>query len=77
MAGGERLVHCQPLGGQNSVEMRTEISVFMQNSNTWEISLMKGDLYGLQTYETKETILLCPVNNTEYLNVAASSDSGG
>ena len=35
------------------------------NKKEWEISLMKGDLYGLQTYETKETIVLCPVNNTE------------
>ena len=41
------------------------------NKKEWEISLMKGDLYGLQTYETKETVVLCPVNNTEYLNVAA------
>ena len=32
---------------------------------------MKGDLYGLQTLDTKETIVLCPYNNTEYLNVAA------
>ena len=37
----------------------------------WEFSLMKGDLYGLQSYDTKETIVLCPFNNTEYLNVAA------
>ena len=41
------------------------------NKKEWEISLMKGDLYGLQTYETRETIVLCPVNNTEYLNVVA------
>ena len=32
---------------------------------------MKGDLYGLQSYDTKETIVLSPYNNTEYLNVAA------
>ena len=32
---------------------------------------LKGDLYGLQSYDTKETIVLCPFNNTEYLNVAA------
>ena len=37
----------------------------------WEFALMKGDLYGLQSSETRETIVLCPWNNTEYLNVAA------
>ena len=31
---------------------------------------MKGDLYGLQSSESKD-IVLCPWNNTEYLNVAA------
>ena len=37
----------------------------------WGFALMKGDLYGLQSFDTKETIVLCPYNNTEYLNVAA------
>ena len=32
---------------------------------------MKGDLYGLQSSETRDAIVLCPWNNTEYLNVAA------
>ena len=37
----------------------------------WEIALIKGDLHGLQSFDNKETIVLCPYNNTEYLNVAA------
>ena len=32
---------------------------------------MKGDLFGLQSSETRDTMVLCPWNNTEYLNVAA------
>ena len=37
----------------------------------WEFALMNGDLHGLQVGEPKETMVLCPWNNTEYLNVAA------
>ena len=37
----------------------------------WEIALLNGDLYGLQSYDVKETMVLSPFNNTEYLNVAA------
>ena len=37
----------------------------------WEFALMKGDVFGLQSSETRDTIVLCPWNNTEYLNVAA------
>ena len=37
----------------------------------WEFALMRGDLFGLQSSETRDTIVLCPWNNTEYLNVAA------
>ena len=37
----------------------------------WEFALMKGDLYGLQSFDTKATIVLCPYNSTEYLNVVA------
>ena len=29
---------------------------------------MRGDLYGLQSSETRDPIVLCPWNNTEYLN---------
>ena len=32
---------------------------------------MSGDLHGLQIGDPKETMVLCPWNNTEYLNVAA------
>ena len=32
----------------------------------WEFALMKGDLHGLQSFDTKETTVLCPYNNTEY-----------
>ena len=37
----------------------------------WELALIKGDLHGLQSFDNKETIVLSPYNNTEYLNVAA------
>ena len=37
----------------------------------WEFALMKGDLHGLQSFDTKETIVLRPYHKTEYLNVAA------
>ena len=37
----------------------------------WELALMRGDLYSLQLPEVKDTMVLCPWNNTEYLNVAA------
>ena len=37
----------------------------------WEFALMKGDVFGLQSSETRDTKVLCPWNNTEYLNVAA------
>ena len=36
-----------------------------------EFALMKGDVLGLQSSETRDTMVLCPWNNTEYLNVAA------
>ena len=32
----------------------------------WELALIKGDLHGLQSFDNKETIVLCPYNNTEY-----------
>ena len=32
---------------------------------------MRGDLYSLQSPEVRDTMVLCPWNNTEYLNVAA------
>ena len=44
---------------------------FSQYKQEWEFALMKGDLHGLQSFDTKETIVLSPYNNTEYLNVAA------
>ena len=37
----------------------------------WEFALVRGDLGGLQSPDCKETMVLCPYNNTEYLNVAA------
>ena len=37
----------------------------------WELALLKGDLYSLQPKEIKETMVLSPCNNTDYLNVAA------
>ena len=37
----------------------------------WEFAMIKGDLHGLQSFDNKETIVLCPYNSTEYLNVAA------
>ena len=33
----------------------------------WEFALMKGDVLGLQSSEVRDTMVLCPWNNTEYL----------
>ena len=49
----------------------TDDYALASSKQEWEIALLKGDLYGLQTYDTKETMVLSPFNNTEYLNVAA------
>ena len=37
----------------------------------WELALLSADLYSLQSYDVKETMVLSPCNNTDYLNVAA------
>ena len=49
----------------------TEDYAVATSKQEWEFALMKGDLYGLQSLDTKETIVLCPYKNTEYLNVVA------
>ena len=49
----------------------TEEYALATSKQEWELALMKGDLYSLQLPEVRDTMVLCPWNNTEYLNVAA------
>ena len=49
----------------------SEEYVLANSKQEWELALMRGDLYSLQLPEIRDTMVLCPWNNTEYLNVAA------
>ena len=49
----------------------TEDYALATSKQEWEMALMRGDLYSLQLPEVRDTMVLCPWNNTEYLNVAA------
>ena len=41
------------------------------NRPEWQHALQRGDLHGLQTYDSRDPMIFSPANNTEYLNVAA------